>query len=268
MPILASSATHFERDTAAAVVVCGSHGGVYPGVLVARAGIRAVIFNDAGVGLDEAGLASLPLLDRCGVAAATASHMSCRIGDANDMVARGVISHINSRAAKLGLTPGIAVVEAARLLEAARLETGTAPEIGEARQVDLLSNEVRLVLVDSASLVQECDEGAIVVTGSHGGLVGGDPGKALRANAKLAVFNDAGIGVDNCGIARLPALDDRGVAAVTVSCFSAKIGNARSTLKTGRISALNNCAKLMGIREGDALSAMMAEFSTGKDFSR
>lgn len=262
LPILAPTATHFEPDAAGAVVVCGSHGGMYPGVLVSRAGIRAVIFNDAGVGLEEAGIASLALLDRYGVAAATASHLSCRIGDANDMVARGVISHANSQAAMLGLKPGVTVVAAARLLEAARPPTGIAPEVSETRHVEQLSETLRLVLVDSASHVEESDSGAIVVTGSHGGLVDGDPRRALRANAKLAVFNDGGIGVDQCGIARLPVLDARAVAAVTVSCFSARIGDARSALETGRISALNERARLMGIREGDALSAIVAGYKT------
>src|SRR6185437_177312 len=180
-----------------------------------------------------------PLLDRCGMAAATAAHTSCRIGDPNDMVARGALSHLNTHAAVLGLKPGMAVAEAARRLEMARPPTGTAPEVRETRRIGQLSETLRLVLVDSASLVEESDEGAIVVTGSHGGLVGGDPRRALRANAKLAVFNDAGIGADHCGIARLPALEARGVAAVSVSCFSAQIGNARSALETGRISALN-----------------------------
>lgn len=239
--------------------MCGSHGGAYPGVLVSKAGIRAVILNDAGVGLDEAGIASLSLLDRYGVAAATASHMSCRIGDAHDMLARGVISHINMHAAQLGLLTGMGVNEAACLLETARPPSGIAPDMGESRHVEQLS-KTRLLLVDSAALVDEGDDGAIVITGSHGGLVDGDPRKALRANAKLAAFNDAGIGIDKCGIARLPALDDRGVAAVTVSCFSARIGNARSTLETGCISATNSRAKLMGIREGDALAAVLANW--------
>ena len=69
------------------------------------------------------------------------------------------------------------------------------------------------------------DEGEIVVTGSHGGLIGADPKRALKANARLAVFNDAGVGCDEAGITRLAVLDDRGVAAVTVAHTSAKIGD-------------------------------------------
>ena len=40
-----------------------------------------MILNDAGVGRDEAGIAALAYLDALGIAAATVSHESCRIGD-------------------------------------------------------------------------------------------------------------------------------------------------------------------------------------------
>ena len=100
-----------------------------------------------------------------------------------------------------------------------------------------------MVLVDSASLVSaEVDRGAIVVTGSHGGLVGGDPAAALRTEAFAAVFHDAGIGIDQAGIGRLPTLDDRGIAAATVAAASARIGEARSTLDDGVLSAVNATA--------------------------
>ena len=37
------------------VLIGASHGGVYAGYLAAKAGVRAVLLNDAGVGIEDAG---------------------------------------------------------------------------------------------------------------------------------------------------------------------------------------------------------------------
>jgi hypothetical protein len=122
----------------------------------------------------------------------------------------------------------------------------------EARVAFTCERQTRaVILVDSASLVTAEDTGAIIVTGSHGGLIGGDPKKALRAAGFAAVFNDAGIGKDEAGIARLPALDDRDIAAFTVASASARIGDARSTLCDGVISRVNRTAARLGARVGE-----------------
>src|SRR6476646_9128703 len=106
--VLADSATKLGDDAEGAVIVTGSHGGRYAAYLTLRAHPRAVIHNDAGVGKDEAGIAVIAMAETLGVAAATASHASCRIGDAADMMGRGVISHANALARALGVTPGMA----------------------------------------------------------------------------------------------------------------------------------------------------------------
>src|SRR5687767_10186562 len=98
--------THLPPEASGAVVVAGSHGGRYPGYLAARAGLRAVILNDAGIGKDAAGIGALAYCQALGIAAATVAHRSCRIGDAADMLARGVISHANAVAQAVGLRPG------------------------------------------------------------------------------------------------------------------------------------------------------------------
>ncbi len=99
-----------------------------------------------------------------------------------------------------------------------------------------------VVAVDSASLVRAEDQGAIVVTGSHGGLLGGKPEGALRVDARAALFNDAGVGIDDAGIGRLPVLATRGIAAATVAADSARIGDAHSTFADGRLSRVNRVA--------------------------
>ena len=65
------SITKLHENIEGLVLVSGSHGGVYPAYLAAKSGIRGVVFNDAGGGLDDAGYGSLPYLDDLGIPAAT-----------------------------------------------------------------------------------------------------------------------------------------------------------------------------------------------------
>jgi len=251
-PILAPTITVLPADTISRVLVTGSHGGLYPGYLALAAQVRAAIFNDAGIGKDRAGIAALGLLQEHGKAAAAVSHFSGRIGDTDDMMAHGTISAANALAAACGVTPGMRCADAALLLEAA--PAGPAAMVDtphEARNAWGCPGQTRaVVLVDSASLVEPADVGAIIVTGSHGGLIGGDPKKALKADAFAAVFSDAGIGKDEAGTTRLPALDARGIAAFTVAASSAHIGEAQSSLHDGVISRANDVARARGAEIG------------------
>jgi hypothetical protein len=263
-PLLLDSITAAGAAARGRVVVSGSHGGVYPGWLAARAGVRAVIFNDAGGGLERAGVAGVVALGTYGVAAAAASHASCRIGDAHDMMARGRIAFANDPATALGVREGQAVAEAAARLRSAAPGSPAGFEGAEARrEVALDGDGIRAVLMDSVSLLLPEDEGRIVVTGSHGGLVGGRPETAAKVAAAVLVFSDAGVGVDAAGLGRLPVLDDRGIAAVTVSHDSARIGDAGSIYANGVISHANATAEAQGLRPGVALRAALAVIRHG-----
>ena len=249
--IEAPTATKFPYEARGRVVVCGSHGGRYPAYLAACAGLRAVIFSDAGVGCEDAGIASLHLLGAGGMAAASVAHTSARIGEPSDMLARGVISHANGPARAVGVEPGMPCRLAAELLEKAEVRQVEIPPSEEGRDVIAPPGATRrIVLIDSAAMVEPADVGQIVVTGSHGGLVGGDPALALRVAGNAGVFNDAGIGVDQAGIARLPALEQRGIPAFTVAASSARIGEAISTFEDGIISAANGPALALGAQPG------------------
>ncbi|MBK7471572.1 MAG: hypothetical protein IPI73_14090 [Betaproteobacteria bacterium] len=54
---VANSVTQLVREDHGAVLVAGSHGGLIAAHLAARGGAHAAIFNDAGVGCDNAGIA-------------------------------------------------------------------------------------------------------------------------------------------------------------------------------------------------------------------
>ena len=86
-----------------------------------------------------------------------------------------------------------------------------------------------------------------IARGSHGALVGGRPENALRVDALAALFNDAGIGA--AGVGRLPALDERGIAAVAVAADSARIGDGRSTYFDGVLTRVNRTAERAGVTD-------------------
>ncbi len=256
-----------------AVVVAGSHGGLYCGWVAAAASIRAVVLNDAGGGLDGAGIACLAPLDTIGMAALTVDHRSARIGDGQDMLRRGRVSNVNATAAALGCTVGLEVAASLALLRAAALPTGTLAPIAESRVLlsDGAGVGLKVVGIDSASLIGPQDRHCIVVTGSHGGLLGGVPATAIREPCVALAFNDAGIGADAAGCSRLPVLDTMGIAAVTVSHLSARIGDARSSWATGRVSRANARAAQAGVAAGMTLQAAvhrLAGRNTGQPQSR
>jgi hypothetical protein len=106
----------------------------------------------------------------------------------------------------------------------------------------------RVVLTDTITKVGADDAGALVVSGSHGGTSSGE--FALVVPLALAVFNDAGIGKDEAGIAALAMLQARGVPACAVAHTSARIGEALDTWEHGIISRVNAAAQALGLREG------------------
>lgn len=260
------SITKLSPDDADRVVIAGSHGGSYAAYCAARGQVRAVILNDAGVGWLQAGIAGLADLQQWGVPAAAADYRSCRIGDGADMARHGVLSHVNALAQALGCTAGMRVADAATLL-------AQAPS-GQARPA--LQNESRSVLkaaadgaplvigADSVSLVDAGDDGRIVVTASHGERLAGLATDGVKAAPRLVTFNDAGIGKDSAGIGRLPLLQQRGIAALTVSAYSARIGDARSCYQEGMISCANARARELGCRVGTPLKTFIDALINGR----
>ncbi|HVH80600.1 MAG TPA: hypothetical protein VM782_14490 [Stellaceae bacterium] len=247
--VIADSITRVGPEADGAVVVNASHGGLYAAYLAAKLRAAAAIFNDAAVGRDGAGIGGLDYLQQLGIAAATVGHDTARIGDGADMMTSGVITHANGLAGGLGVAPGQACRDAAVRLQGAMRTDRAAPEAIEGAFL-LVAEAPRVWALDSASLVLPEHRDAIVVTGSHGGLLGGKPETALKYDVLGALYNDAGIGKDEAGVSRLPALDARGVAAATVAATSARIGDARSTYEDGIVSRVNARAAALGLSAG------------------
>lgn len=258
-PLVLDSVTQLPADAGGRAALCASHGGVYAAWYAARRGVSALILHDAGIGRERAGVGGLDWLAARGLPAASVCHRAARIGDGADMLARGRISTLNAPAASLGIEEGMGAAEALTRLSAIAASTEPiADAMDEARRDIMEHRSIRVIALDSNGLVGPGDAGHIVVTGSHGGLLGGRPETAVKAAVMAAIYNDAGIGADDAGISRLPALEARGIAGACVSCFSARIGDATSTWQDGFVSALNPTAAACGGRIGQSTRDFVA----------
>lgn len=260
-PVILDSVTHLKAEHRGAITYSASHAGRYACWVAAEQGVAAVILNDAGIGREQAGIAGLFLLADLGVPAAAISHRSARIGDGQDGRARGVLSSINGPAKALGLAEGMSCRAALEKLCAADLPPSPKPaKEHEARYEDKAAGRggVKVVVMDSVSLVTPEEAGHIIVAASHGGILGGRPETAVKYDVFAAVTCDADRGIDDAGISRLPAMQTRGIAGACVSAFSARIGDGRSLYEDGYISVLNETAKKHGGRIGQSCREFVA----------
>ena len=161
-PILtADSITRIGAEAKGAVVVNGSHGGLYAAYLAAKLGVAAAIFNDAGGGRDHAGIAGLDYLAGLGIPAAAVGHLTARIGDGADMIARGVVTHANTLATRLGCGVGTACREAAAALQLVNPVMREPPPALESAFL-LIAEPPAVWALDSASAVGPEHVGTIV----------------------------------------------------------------------------------------------------------
>jgi hypothetical protein len=165
----------------------------------------------------EAGISGLAWAEAQGMAMAAVLSGSARIGDGADMLKRGIISRANPLAEACGVKPGQSVAEAAGLLKAAPWPHPKPAPLAETRTM-----AGRILCVDSIALATTRDRGKVVSSGSHGGVPAGET--ALTFGPRLALFNDAGFGMEHAGVAGLAILDRAGIPATTVSTMSARIG--------------------------------------------
>jgi uncharacterized protein YunC (DUF1805 family) len=97
------------------VFLLASHGAKTMALYVQEIAPKGVICNDAGFALDNSGIEGLPELDLSGVAAATVSADSARIGDPSSTY-EGTISAVNATASALGVKVGQSAKVAAALM--------------------------------------------------------------------------------------------------------------------------------------------------------
>jgi hypothetical protein len=116
--IALDAAPMLEASDAGSIVVTGSHAALFRGKPdgLIQPDVHAIFFSDAGIGLDEAGVTRLALLDERHIVAGAASAQSAAIGDARSIYADGVLSRVNATARAAGGTPGMRVRDFVELL--------------------------------------------------------------------------------------------------------------------------------------------------------
>jgi hypothetical protein len=116
------SASLVRPDDAGAIVLTGSHGALPGGrpETAIKANVFAAVFNDADFGADDAGISRLPALDARGIAGATVSAWSARIGEGLSTYRDGFVSALNATARAYGAEIGISAVELVGRFAAAR----------------------------------------------------------------------------------------------------------------------------------------------------
>ena len=110
------SITFLNESNSGDIVVCGSHGGLSAGNYAKKYRVKAVFFNDAGIGKNNAGVKSLEFLNDAGILACTVDCMSAEIFNGQDVLDHGIISVCNQLAKSRGIKEKLAVKEAIKYI--------------------------------------------------------------------------------------------------------------------------------------------------------
>ena len=102
-----------------------------------------------------------------------------------------------------------------------------------------------IVVAESVTQIGPEARGAVLVAGSHGGLIAAY--LAAKSGARAVILNDAGVGKDAAGIAGLRWLEAIDMAAAAVAHTSARIGDGADALVRGVIAHANAFAAGSGV---------------------
>jgi hypothetical protein len=251
------------------VIVTGSHGGASAGQYARRAGVAAVVCNDAGIGKDGAGTAGLRAVGADGIAGIAVGHESARIGDGMDAWLNGVVTFVNDPARVSGVSHGLPLREQAHVLIDHLTASSAERRAGDYAGDDEGGGALRrivvvdrprggVVLLDSMSQAGEGDRGKVVVAASNGGKESGRI--AVLVGCACAVFNDAGVGKDGAGIAGLALMDRAGLPGVAASHLSAAISDGPDLWESGVISHVNRAARSAGFEAGTRVADAVRRF--------
>ena len=113
---ITDSITFLNESNAGDIVVCGSHGGVSAGHYAQKHRLKAVFFNDAGIGKNNAGIKSLASLSDAGILACTVNCMSAEIFNGQDALDNGIVSVCNQLATSRNMKEKMTVKEALKCI--------------------------------------------------------------------------------------------------------------------------------------------------------
>lgn len=110
------SITFLNENNSGDIVVCGSHGGLSAGDYAKKHRVKAVFFNDAGIGKNNAGVKSLESLSDAGILACTVDCMSAEIFNGQDILGNGIITVCNQLAKTRNIKEKMTVKEAIKYI--------------------------------------------------------------------------------------------------------------------------------------------------------
>lgn len=110
------SITFLNENNSGDIVVCGSHGGLSAGGYAIKHRVKAVFFNDAGIGKNNAGINSLEPLSNAGIVACTVDCMCAEIFNGQDVLENGIITVCNQVAKSKNISKKMRVKEAIKYI--------------------------------------------------------------------------------------------------------------------------------------------------------
>lgn len=239
-----------ERNRDRDVVISASYSGVLPARFVASHRPRAAIGMDCAMGLEGAGIAGLWFYEALEIPAAATAVMTAELGNGVDVYRSGRVSRLNQPARGCGVTEGMAVAAAARLL----LERDPRPlqpsEVTNRTVMHTAPDGRQVVCTDSIAFGLPADAGRnVLVTAGHTGRSAVD--YLLRFRPWGFICSDGGRGKNDSGTAGLGIVAHHGMAGATVDARTARMGDGLSTFHDGIISACNDPARRRGVAVGE-----------------
>jgi hypothetical protein len=237
------------------VVVTGSYAGVLPARFVARFNPLGAVGIDCGMAMHGSGVAGLWYYEALGIPGVAADVMTVELGNGGDVLESGAVSAANYPAVQVGVSLGISIREAARLMLHGRVEP-TAPNDVTNRHIVWTSSAGRsIVCTDSIAFALPDDHRRnVICCAGHAGV--SSVPYVLRAQPLGYICSDGGRGKNDAGVAGLKLTGDAGIAGAAVDAMTARMGDGLSTYADGVISETNLVARSLGVRPGQ--TAMQA----------
>jgi len=120
-----------------------------------------------------------------------------------------------------------------------------------------------LVLLDTITAIDASCGGAVIVSGSHGGVSSSGFVERATARPHAVFFNDAGVGKDRAGIVALERLEALGVACAAYSHELARIGDAGDGYENGVVTHANAGARRAGVSPGSRVRDAVRSLGAG-----
>jgi hypothetical protein len=152
------------------------------------------------------------------------------------------------------------------------LDNNPAQEQPPRRQIKVHSSKLgKVFALDTVKYADERIVGSVLCMGSHAARAMADYIDDLEFTLAGVITNDVGRAKDDSGIEGLALLDPHHVPAATVSCTTARVGDARSNYLSGRISFMNETATKIGIHQDQPATQaaqLMLEYAVSQKKSK